>query len=201
VMLLASVPTRRHRAISLAVGLGIGALCLAPWWQGWSTLKAPFGADHLFLRSFAFIVQGTLVHVMRLPRGDARQWAVLVAAGAFLAVFGLTWAGFGKRRDPLYLGDALLAAGLILMTWLQLWYAAWALPFYALTSHPRGSRTVSYLAYLEVVRVIGWPDGLPALIQVLQTALIWAGLVWVWQPELSQRIPAVGWSRLRWRRN
>lgn len=201
IILLASVPGWRHRLWSLTGGVFMGALCLLPFWRGWATLKAPLQANHLFLRSPAFVIQGTLVHVLRLTRADARHWAALLAVGAFVVLYGLTMGAFLRRRDPLYIADALLAAGLVLMTWLQFWYVTWALPFYILSSQPRAQRMVSYLAYLEVVRVIGWPDGLPATIQVLQAAAVWSGLVWVWWPRLVPRIPTLNGASRRWRRS
>lgn len=194
VWLLAMVPTATRRAGALGMGLLVGAVAIAPFWHGFQTLLGPLGTAHLFLRSPAFVVQGTLVHLAHMTRSQARHWGLAVSTALFLAIYLATGARFLRDSDPLHVGDALLAAALVLMSWLQFWYVTWALPFYALSSKPRAIRMMAYLASLEAVRSIGWPVGLPAAVQIVQTGLVWAGLVWaawpswvLWRQALSAR--------------
>lgn len=184
----------RSRLVMACTATAAGLATLAPFWHGIATLLGPEAAAHLFLRSPAFVVQGMLVHLTGMPRLESRHWAFLGASGLFLMLYGWTSIRFIYTRDPVYLGDALLEAALVLMSWLQFWYVSWSLPFYVMSRSVRAHRMVYFLAYLEWVRVVGWPLGLPAVMQVVQLLFIWLGLGWalarkdgrrrLWGPEL-----------------
>lgn len=163
-----------------------GLLSLVPFWRGLDTLFGPLGTAHLYLRSPAFVLQGTLVHLAHMARRQSRLWASLAVAAMFLALYVRAAHQFYKTQDPAYLGDALLAAALVLMSWLQFWYLSWSLPFYLVSRRQRAAQLVQYLAYLEIVRATGWPLGLPASLQILQVLMIWAPLTWTLWPSVKQ---------------
>lgn len=175
---------------AIIAGLGL----IIPFWHGPKTLFGPLGAVHLFLRSPAFVIQGTLVHLSHMPRGRARHWAFLSTTTLFVLIYLFLSRQFSKSRDPIWIGDALLAAALVLMSWMQFWYISWSLPFYLLSRQPRATRMVSYLAGLELVRALGWPLGLPADIQIMETVAIWGGLIWAIWPLIRGRFRMAGLS-------
>ncbi len=158
--------------------LAVGVLSLVPFWHGLATLAGTLDATHLFLRSPAFIIQGTLVHLLHMPRVMSRHWAIVATTLLFFCIYVATSLRFWRTQDPIYMGDALLAAALIFMSWLQFWYLGWALPFYLTSAHARAQTMVRYLAYLEIVRVVGWPFGLPVILQIAQVFLIWTPVGW-----------------------
>jgi hypothetical protein len=184
---LALKPQRWSQRFTVAgFAVAAGLLCLVPLWRGPNTLLGPLGTTHLYLRSPAFIVQGTLVHLTHLSRAHSRMWASLAVTAAFLALYVRAAHQFYKTQDPVYLGDALLATALVLMSWLQFWYLSWSLPFYLVSRRERAARLVQYLAYLEIVRTTGWPLGLPAALQILQVLMIWVPLNWILWPSLKE---------------
>ena len=50
----------------------------------------------------------------------------LLTLGGIGFPYGFNQAG----RDPIHLGNAMLSAALVLMSWLRSWYLSWALPLY-----------------------------------------------------------------------
>ncbi|NMP22655.1 glycosyltransferase family 87 protein [Sulfobacillus harzensis] len=166
--------------------LVVGVILLAPFWHGQATLAGISDPTHLFLRSPAFIIQGMLVHLGGLTRASSRHWATGITSWIFCVLY--LWAAkrFWRTQDPIYIADVLLAAALILMSWLQFWYLGWALPFYVVSRKLRAAAMVKYLAYLEIVRVTGWPFGLPVALQLVQVLLIWGPLIWgIWRIRRS----------------
>lgn len=190
----AAAPGWKQRLLSAAAAVLAGLAALSVFWVGPKTLVGPLSSTHLFLRSPAFVVQGVLVHLAGIPRLESRHLAILSTTVLFLVVLLDSGRKFLKNRDPIHMGDAMLAAALVFMSWLQFWYIVWALPFYILYSRPRAIRMTSYLAYLELVRAVGWPMGLPTAMQLVQIAFIWGGLGWYLWPQgtTGRRLP-------RWR--
>ncbi len=195
---LAFIPPRWSQRLT-AAGFAVAAgLCtLAPFWRGPDTLLGPLGTAHLYLRSPAFVIQGTLVHLGHMARRPSRVWASLAVTAAFLTLYVRAAHQFYKTHDPAYLGDALLAVALVLMSWLQFWYLSWALPFYLVSRRQRAAQLVQYLAYLEIVRATGWPLGLPASLQILQVLMIWAPLAWTLWPSLKHHAQRLRVPHLR----
>ncbi len=188
--MVAASPDFKSRLSTCLGAIIAGLVLIIPFWHGPKTLFGPLGAVHLFLRSPAFLVQGTLVHLSHMPRGRARHWAFLSTASLFTLIYLFLSRQFLKSRDPIWIGDALLAAALVLMSWMQFWYISWSLPFYLLSHQARAARMIYYLAGLELVRALGWPLGLPAAIQIMETATIWGGLTWAIWPLIRGRVHA-----------
>lgn len=192
---LAIWPDTWDRRLKVTVpAVAVGLLSLVPFWHGPATLAGMSNTTHLFLRSPAFVIQGMLVHLLHMPRVISRHWAFDATSLIFFAIYISASVRFWRTQDPIHIGDALLAAALIFMSWLQFWYLGWALPFYLSSAKVRAQAMVRYLAYLEIVRVVGWPFGLPVSLQLVQVVFIWTPLGW----GLWRLLGAEAQDRHRW---
>jgi len=147
-------------------------------WPGFPFLLAPWSNQSLDLRSFDFILQGGLSHLLRSSRTVDRHLATLGGVLAWIVVLLERGRRFlGTKGDPIILGDLLIAFALIGLSWFQYWYLLWALPFYLLSNHPRAPRMVFWLGWVEAIQVLAWPS-YPDFAdrEILQFAMIWLSL-------------------------
>jgi hypothetical protein len=156
-----------------ATGAGLAVLSFAPYWAGWRTFRALFGAlTNLANNSLTGTVQ-FLVERLLSALGDAGAagHAALVRWPAFaLVVVAVVWAaGRVKDEESLWRGTlVVLAVYVALSPWFSSWYLVAPLALVAVL--PRDRLTVPLLTFSGTA-LVSLPYGPWSVVRVVQTAL------------------------------